>query len=146
MRRIALKALPGVLLLCSVAYGQSLGDVARQNRAKEKAKPASAKPKLITNETLPQNPTAGSTETERKLEPVSSKPHSGGQSAEQWKSQILAQKNVVANLQAQIDKVNDSIHFVVANGYSNGVQYNQHQVKKQENVAQMQQQLASMKR
>ena len=148
MRRVARKILPIALLMSSVVYGQSLGDVARENREKQKAKGASstAKPKVITNENLPQNPDAGPIETEGKLEAASAKAPSGGQSAEQWKSRILAQKNAVANLQAQIDKVNDSIHFVVANEYYNGVQYNQHQVKKQENVAQMQQHLEEQKK
>jgi acetyl-CoA carboxylase beta subunit len=149
MRRIALKILPIALLMSSVVYGQSLGDVARENREKQKTKAASpaAKPKVITNESLPRNPHAGPIETEGKLKAASTRvPSGGGQSAEQWKSRILAQKNAVANLQAQIDKLNAFIHFVVANEYYNGVQYNQHQVKKQENVAQMQQQLEEQKK
>lgn len=150
MRRIALPLLPIALLLSSVGSGQSLGDVARENRAKQKAKDASsaAKPKVITNENLPANPDAdaGPREIDGKMTAVSPKTPSGSRSAEQWKQQILAQKSVVANLQAQIDKVNDSIHFVVANEYYNGVQYNQHQVKKQEKVAQMQQQLEEQKK
>jgi acetyl-CoA carboxylase beta subunit len=154
MRQITLKILPVALLMSAVVYGQSLGDVARENREKQKAKAASstAKPKVITNESLPKNPDtdAGARESEGesagKMTAASPKIPSGGQSAEQWKSRILAQKNAIANQQAQIDKVNDSIHFVVANEYSNGVQYNQHQVKKQENVAQMQQQLEEQKK
>jgi acetyl-CoA carboxylase beta subunit len=149
MRRIARKILPIVLSMCAVVYGQSLGDVARESRKKQMAKRSSsstAKPKLITNENLPKNPDAGSSESEGKMTAASPKIHLGGQSAEQWKRQILAQKDAIANLQAQIDKLNDSIHFVVANEYTNGVQYNQHQVKKQENVAQMQQQLEEQKR
>jgi len=66
-------------------------------------------------------------------------------SAAQWKAQILAQKNAVASLQAQIDAVNKSIYFVEANAYYNGVQYNEYQVKKQKQVAQMQQQLEEQK-
>ncbi len=150
MRQVALKILPIALLMSSVVYGQSLGDVARENRKKQTAKGASStpKPKVITNENLPKNPAAdaGPRESEGKITAASPKIPSSGQSAEQWKGRILAQKNAVANLQAQIDKLNDSIHFVVANEYSNGVQYNQHQVKKQENVAQMQQQLEEQKK
>jgi len=148
MRRVARKILPIALLMSSVVYGQSLGDVARENREKQKGKGASstAKPKVVTNENLPKNPDAETPESEGKTTAASSKLPRGGQSAEQWKSRILAQKNAVANLQAQIDKLNDSIHFVVANEYYNGVQYNQHQVKKQENVAQMQQQLEEQKK
>ena len=158
MRRIGLKVLSVALLMGSVAYGQSLGDVARDNREKQKAKVASstAKPKVITNENLPSNPEAGSTETEGKMTPVSPATPAGGQpaehqsaerlSADQWKSQILAQKNVITSQQAQIDKLNDSIHFVTASLYSNGIQYNEHQVKKQDTVARMQQQLEEQKK
>jgi predicted RNase H-like nuclease (RuvC/YqgF family) len=150
MRQITLKILPVALLMSAVVYGQSLGDVARENRKKQTAKDASstAKPKVITNENLPKNPDAdaGPRESEGKMTAASPKIPSGGQSAEQWKSRILAQKSAIANLQAQITKLNDSIHFVVANEYSNGVQYNEHQVKKQEDVAQMQQQLEEQKR
>jgi hypothetical protein len=153
MRRVALKILPIALLMSSVVYGQSLGDVARENREKQKAKDASStpKPKVITNETLPRNPEAGPSEIEGKMTPVSAKAASLGQSdehqsAEQWKEQILERKHAIAALQAQIDKVNDSIHFVPASAYSNGVQYNQYQVRKQEEVVQMQTQLEEQKK
>jgi hypothetical protein len=155
MRRIALKILPIALLLSAAVYGQSLGDVARENREKQKAKDASstAKPKVITNENLPKNPDAdaGPRESAGKMQAAPPKAASNGQpagnqSAEEWKRQILAQKSAIAALQAQIDKVNDSIYFVVANDYYNGVQHNEHQVKKQEDVARMQQQLEEQKK
>ena len=48
------------LLISTAAYGQSLGDVARENREeKEKQKAASAsaaQPRVITNKDLPQDP------------------------------------------------------------------------------------------
>ena len=47
------------LLISTAAYGQSLGDVARENREeKEKQKAASAsaaQPRVITNKDLPQD-------------------------------------------------------------------------------------------
>lgn len=135
------------LALCgAAAFGQSLGDVARQTRQKERAKGKAAK-KVITNEDLPETPdlTPGQQETVGKMEPVSPSAPSGTQSAEQWKSRILAQKNQIAGMQAQIDKLSGSIRFVEANAYVNGVQYNQHQVKKQQQVAQMQTQLAEQR-
>jgi hypothetical protein len=134
------------LALCGAAFGQSLGDVARQTRQKERAKGKAAK-KVITNEDLPETPdlTPGQQETVGKMEPVSPSAPSGTQSAEQWKSRILAQKNQIAGMQAQIDKLSGSIRFVEANAYVNGVQYNQHQVKKQQQVAQMQTQLAEQR-
>jgi hypothetical protein len=137
-----------VLLTAVASYGQSLGDVARQTRQKEKAK-GTAKKKVITNEDLPESPdlSPGQQETIGKLQPVASPATpSGGQSADQWKSQILAQKNAVATLKAQMDKLNDSIRFVEANAYYNGVQYNQHQAKKQQQVEQMRTQLAEQQK
>jgi uncharacterized coiled-coil protein SlyX len=139
--------------MSSVAYGQSLGDVARENREKQKAKAASSapKPKVITNENLPANPEATPSEIDGETRPASSPVPSGGMSAEhvspeEWKSQILAQKSAIAAQQAQIDRVNDSIHYVTASLYSNGLQHNDHQAKKQQTVEQMKQQLEEQKK
>jgi hypothetical protein len=145
MRRVL--AICVLLALSSAALGQSLGDVARQTRQKEKARGKAAK-KVITNEDLPETPdlTPGQQETVGKMEPVvPAAVLSGAQSAEQWKSSILAQKNTIATMQAQIDKLNGSIRFVEANAYYNGVQYNQYQVKKQQQVANLQTQLTEQK-
>src|SRR5450631_641248 len=70
MRRLALKILPVAVMVSSVVYGQSLGDVARENREKLKAKAASstAKPKVITNESLPKNPDTDAGPRERRRE------------------------------------------------------------------------------
>lgn len=147
MRRIH-KILLLILLTAITSYGQSLGDVARQTRQKEKAK-GTAKKKVLTNEDLPANTVAdpGPQEIEGKPQPVgSANIASGGQSADQWKSQILAQKNAVATLKAQMDKLNDSVRFVEANAYYNGVQYNEHQKKKQLQVEQMRTQLADQQK
>jgi predicted RNase H-like nuclease (RuvC/YqgF family) len=146
MRRVL--AICVLLALVGAAFGQSLGDVARQTRQKEKARGKAAK-KVVTNEDLPESPdlSPGEHETVGKYQavPASNGP-SGAQSAEQWKSSILTQKNSIASLQAQIDKLNGSIRFVEANAYVNGVQYNQYQVKKQQQVSNLQTQLAEQKK
>src|SRR3979490_272401 len=54
MRRIF--AIGVLTALTGVALGQSLGDVARQTRQKEKAR-AKAPKKVITNEDIPESPT-----------------------------------------------------------------------------------------
>jgi hypothetical protein len=137
-----------LLALTAVAGAQSLGDVARQTRQKEKAK-GTAKKKVITNEDIPETPdlTPGQQETVGKMEPV---PTPGAPSeklsADQWKSQIVEQKNHIATLQAQMEKLEGSIRFVEANAYYNGAQYNQHQAKKQTQVAQMKTQIAEQKK
>ncbi|MGA7646138.1 MAG: hypothetical protein WBW01_06480 [Terriglobales bacterium] len=148
MHRIVPGILSIALLVSSVAYSQSLGDVAKENREKQKAKAAAAtaKPKVITNEDLPANSTAMSEESEGKTPPAPMPVPSAGMSAEQWKSLILSRKNGIAAQQAQINKLNDSIHYVTASLYSNGLQHNEHQAQKQQSVEQMKQQLEEQKK
>jgi hypothetical protein len=139
----------------SIAQSQSLADAARMNREKQKAKEASspAKPRVITNDNLPSNsdPGSGGMQSEEKTWAQSPKSPSrtrpaGQLSAAQWKSKIQAQKAAVATLQSQIAKQNESIHFVTAGLFTNGVQYNQQQAKKQQNVELMQHQLEEQKK
>jgi len=148
MHRIVLKVLSIALLMSSVAYAQSLGDVAKENREKQKAKAAAAtaKPKVITNEDLPANSAPISEESEDKTGPGPMPVPAGGMSAEQWKSLILSRKNMIAAQQAQIDKLNNSIHYVTAGLYSNGLQYNERQAQKQQEVERMKQQLEEQKK
>jgi hypothetical protein len=150
--RLGLKIAASALAVSSFAFGQSLGDVARENREKQKAKSASssAKPKVITNETLPASPDAGPSEAERITRPapqdIPDSRQPGGPSAAQWKSSILQQKNEIAAQQAQIDKLNASIHFVPSSLYANGLQYDEYQLKKQQAVTRMQEQLEEQKK
>lgn len=137
-----------VLAVAAASDDQSLGDLARQQRQKQQSKDAHAPRKVITNEDLPDNPTSpeassGASAGSDKREDPSSGPSSSDfmRAGEQWKAQIHAQKNSIASLQKQIDKLNSSIHFVEANRYRNGVQYNQLQMQKQEEAQRMQQQL-----
>jgi hypothetical protein len=136
-----------VLFVAAASYAQSLGDVARQHRQKQ-AKDGHAARKVVTNEEIPEHPeesSSTSTTDEYDSAPASSASndtHSG----EEWKAKIEAQRNSVASLQSQIDKLNSSIHFVEANRYTNGVQYNQRQVQKQDEVQRMQKQLDDQKK
>jgi hypothetical protein len=137
------------------SFGQSLGDVARQHRQEEQTKGAQAKPKVITNDDLPDHgdPSSNSNDDANKTDSTATAPRSGDNSAaskeqkgQQWKETIQHQKEAVASMQSQLDKLNDSIHFVEANRYSNGVQYNQYQAKKQEEAQRMQKQLDEQKK
>ncbi len=114
---------------------QSLGDVAREQRVQQQQK--KDQPKVITNDDIDQPPMPAAA-TPKKDEPP---PHSASKSAEQWKSQILSQKQSIANLKAQIQRLANSIHYVQANLYRNGVEYNHRQDQKQDRVEQMQAQL-----
>jgi hypothetical protein len=142
----------GLLFAAAASYGQSLGDVARQQRQKQQSKSAQAPRKVITNEDIPESPASSqasasaSTDSDKRDQP-SATPSSGDvmRAGEQFKAQIRAQKNSIASLQKQIDKLNSTIHFVEANRYRNGVQYNQLQIQKQEEAQRMQRQLDEAK-
>ena len=142
--------LTAVFLIAGSSAGQSLGDVARQQKQKQQAKPSTtAQHKVITDDDMPQH-SADSTDspaTSDKSKPADPAPSSSGKkSAEEWKSQIQAQKAKVAAMQSDVDKLNASVHFVTAKAYYNGVQYNQEQLQKQQQAERLQKQLEEQKR
>lgn len=131
------------------------GAEANSKPANGKAAPAPAAPKkaakVITNEEIPEH--AGSVSRP----PVSPAAYHGADNAEHssaateekgqaLKAQITTMKNYVASLQAQIDSLNDSIHFAPGNCVSNCVQWNERQVQKQQQVEQMKAQLEDQKK
>jgi hypothetical protein len=137
-----------VFLLVTASYGQSLGDVARQQRQKQATATHPAR-KVVTNEEIPESPDASSdsSEGDRSRKSASPAASTGGKkTAEQWKSDIQAQKARIAAMQSQVDQLNESVHFVEANRYYNGVQYNQYQLKKQQEALRMQKQLDGEKK
>jgi len=160
MQRICWKMLAIALLLNLAAYGQSLGDVARENREKQNvASAAGTQPKVITNKDLglPEDGEAslGSGEAQSgsstKARNSAADYRSAEQrraeqrAAEQWKRQILAQENRVASLQARIDQINAAIRSV-----GGTVQYEQPYSRAEawqlRRVADLQQQLDVQKR
>jgi len=163
MQRMFLKILAIALLMNLAAYGQSLGDVARENRDKRKTEDAStAQPKVITNADLPKNPDAnqGPSEAQSAASAAASSKAADHRSAEQrlaeqrlaeqrsadrWKRQILAQKNKMATLQARIDQINASIRSVDGS-VQYEAPYNRYQARQLERVAQVQRQLDEQKR
>src|SRR5258708_39452439 len=156
MQRTFLKGFSIALLMSSAAYGQSLGDVARQNREKQSAQDASsaAKPKVITNANLPKDPDASEEPAEAQSEPSASGKAADHRSAQQrlaeqrvadrWKRQILAQENKMANLQARIDQLNASIRSAGGSVQYEGP-YNRYQARQLQREAQIQLQLDEQK-
>jgi predicted RNase H-like nuclease (RuvC/YqgF family) len=133
-------------LLISVSYGQSLGDVARQQRQNQQAKKDQPPPKVITNEDLPEHSLeAGDSEkANENREPM---PHpAASRSPEQWKAEIEAQKKNIEMLQRQMDRLSATIHYVEANRYYNGVQHNLRQEQKEAEVGRMQDQMELQKK
>ena len=127
---------------------QSLPEAARQQRQKQEASPAQAAKKVITNDDIPSSSDDAEQSQDEDTQKPTDPPHhpKTGKSAEQWKKQILAQENVVDSLQHEITRLSASVHFVEVNRYSNGVQYNQYQAKKQEEVVRLQRQLDGEKK
>jgi len=156
--RFLLRCVPVISLLAAMSYSQdsqSLGDVARQaRRQKTQVNGAAGKDvqarKVVSNDEIPEQAasTADDSGADQSHELASHHPSSepGKLSAERWKALIQAQKNVVSSLQKQIDKLNSSIHFVEANLYVNGPQYNKRQAQKQQEVERAQAQLEEQKK
>jgi hypothetical protein len=136
-----------VISICASSYAQSLGDIAREQRQKQQAKKAQATPKVLTNEDLPEHPESNdnAASSEVSSESAPSQPL-GTKPAEQWKAEIEAQRRSVDNLQREMDRLNSSIHFAPGNCVRNCVQYNEHQVQKQEEVQRMQAELEQQKK
>ncbi len=152
MRRIFLTIFAIALLMSSAAYGQSLGDIARENREKQNAQNASAaQPKVITNANLPKDPDEpAQAQPGASASSTAAEHHSAQQrlaeqrAADQWKRQILAQKNKMATLQARIDQLNASIRSAGGSVQYEG-QYNRYQARQLQRVAQIQLQLDEQK-
>src|ERR1700758_1605870 len=122
---VALSAM--VLGLAAAQDELSLGDAAREYRQSQqkKAKDRIAPKRIITNDEIPSHPEEAESNTRTNDDRSTSGPSfdKGKKAAEQWKSEILVQKKAVSSLKDGIDKLNESIHFVEANAYSNGVEW-----------------------
>lgn len=161
------------LALQSAGYAQSLGDVARDNRDKQNAQAsadATAQPRVITNKDLPKDPNASPATVQPLTEPSASVSTADRLAAEhrsaeqrradqraaqqrlaeqratiQWRSQALAQKAKIANLQARIDQLHASIQAAGGSVQSEGP-LNRYQAWQLQRAAQIQLQLDEQKR
>jgi hypothetical protein len=166
MHQISSKAFLIALLLSGAAFAQSqpsesLGDLARANRANQQAQQASgAPPKVITNQDLP----AGSTDVPQSVESNAMTTVSGVQKSDryadqrlsnhlqaeqrmsaEWRARIQAQEERIADLQSRIDRVSASIHSAVGTAqYDTPV--NRYQAVQTERLAAMQDALDQQKR
>ena len=145
----------------------SLGEIARQVKLKKQQREAQLKAKeaanqdaqaseatpaaptaktarLVTNDDTPERATVTPASTHpTSSAPADSQPESGDHQAkgENWKSQILNQKNAIAALQQDIKSIGDSIHFAGGNCVANCAQWNERQQQKQQEVDTMKSQL-----
>lgn len=175
MQRMFLRILAIALLMSAMGYGQSLGDVARENREK-KAADAAASSKVITNKDLPKDPAASqdasktpavatSKPTEANSDPTAEEKslaarrtadnraaHRSMQqrmaeqrTAQQWKTQILAQKEKMAALQSRIDQIRASIRAAYGN-VQYQEPYNRPEARQLQRIEEIQQQLDQQQR
>jgi hypothetical protein len=133
----------------------SLGDVARKQRDKQhnaKNPPGKAK-KVVTEEDMPshidgsvpgdESASLDGPNSEKSVTPSATDVLKTG---DQWKSSIAQQKAAVADLKSRIDKLNASIRFVSASAYSNGVEYNKMQTRRQQEAQRLQGELDEQKK
>jgi hypothetical protein len=147
-----LAALAIAAALAASAYAQdsdapSLGDLARQQRQREKTK--DTKPKILTNADIPPHsddePDTISEIGGPDKAPLPVPSNGPRQSSEHLRSQIQQEKSRVAELQRQIEEINRSIHFAPADCVRGCLQWNQRQEQKQQQVERLQAQLQEQK-
>jgi len=141
--------------------GDSLGDVARANRAKQQAQDGTgAAPKVITNQDLPVDSSASSEEDPapaKRTVPSAKKTDRNADQrqnnrliaeqrvSEQWKARIQEQENQIADLQVRVDRVNASIRNAVGTADYDTPASRTHAIQL-ERLANLQQQLDQQKR
>ncbi|MGA8214677.1 MAG: hypothetical protein WB799_13865 [Candidatus Sulfotelmatobacter sp.] len=140
--------------------GDSLGDVARANRAKQQTEQtAGAAPKVITNQDLPSAP-SGIPESSEPMTAVSGVEGSADsyseqranqrlvaevRAGEQWRTRIENQEARIADLQKRIDRVNNSVRAAVGTAqYDTPV--NRYQSIQMERLTHMQEMLDQQQR
>ena len=148
MQKLNIAAL--LILLSAAGYAQSLGDVARQTRQKQASKPATAR-KVVTDEDIPSHPLDADSSKDDVTKPggdenPSAAAVNSSANAEQTKASFLAQKQKIKDFQKQLDDLRASIYYVETNRYTNGVQYNQYQQRKQQEADRMQKKLDEVKK
>ena len=134
------------LLLVQRVCAQSLGDIARQQREKNKQQITTSN-KVITNEDIStpgESAEAPSTDLKKKKS-TKQKPSTGGEtsekdddppSAEELKASIQEKKEGIAKIQARINEIQSTIGYVQNNRniYTNAPEYNEAQKRKEQQV------------
>jgi hypothetical protein len=165
LRSLAI-AIAIIATMISAAYGQSLGDIARENREKKADSTSAEHAKVITNKDLPQDPTpdqAAPAVQSAIVTPANKSPEQSAaeqrseqrftqqrlaeqRAAEQWKRQILAQKDKMATLQERIDHLEATLQFADVSTYPYAGPYNRDQARQLQRLTQLQEQLDQQKR
>jgi len=142
MRRILATGI--LLVLSAAAFGQSLGDAARQTRQKEKDS-AKVSKKVITNDDIPENSTGPrGHEADEKTDPTLFSANADPQpprTAWEWRSMIVAQKDRIETLRTDFQKLNEPLHFVSGAESANAVEYNLSELKRRQDAKNLRKEL-----
>jgi len=134
-----------LILVTAGARGQSLGDVAREQRLKQQ-KTGQAQAKVITNDDLGEPDDGSAKNSDQPAKQNDPSKPLGSKTAKEWTAEIEAQKTAIAKLQSRIEKVNSSVRFTRTSQTWNAVRHNEHQEEKLDEVQQMQNQLVEEQR
>jgi hypothetical protein len=136
-------------LLPLLANGQdapSLGEMARQVRQQKQQSDAPKTPKVISDDTSGAAAESGqvSAPGDQRKGPHDSAADGKGQelAAEQWRTRILVQKDLIRSTQSRVDKLGESINF----RSPTHVRWNERQREKQQQLEQLQTQLKEQKK
>jgi len=126
-------------------------EAANQNvQASEAAPVAPAKTAhLVTNDDAPERASLTPVSTHSaSTTPAEPQADSGDHQAkaDNWKSQIVAQKSAIAAMQQDIKSLSDSIHYAGGNCIANCAEWNERQQQKQQEVDSMKAQLEEQKK
>jgi len=163
LRSVAI-ALAIIAPMISAAYGQSLGDIARENREKKADSTSAEHAKVITNKDLPKDPETDQAAPAAQpaiVPPANKSPEESAadrraeqrfaqqrlaeqRAAEQWKRQILAHK--ILMLQTRIDHLKATLQFADVSTYPYAGPYNRDQARQLQRITQLQQQLDAQQR
>jgi hypothetical protein len=105
---------------------------------------SSKAPKVITDDEMPAHVTSAARPDPALVKTADDGSESGNNwkvRAEDWKNQIAQAKNAIAEMKAQIDQLNDSIHFASGNCVAGCAQWNERQQGKQQQLEVMKAQL-----
>ncbi|GEM_PF-3337695 len=152
--RAPVKATPWILLAISVwlllsqrICAQSLADITRKQREKNKQQAATVN-KVLTNEDLSVSSDAEESSADSPKQEKITKPKSGKAamrqgdqvpSAEEFKAAIRQRKQRIAEIQDRITKLQSTINYVQNNRniYTNAPEYNEAQKRKEQEVNQL---------
>lgn len=149
----------------------SLGEIARQMKLKKQQREAQLKAKeaanqstrateetpappaktahLVTNDDAPERASVTPVSAHAASSAPADSPADSGDhqaKADNWKSQIVAQKGAIASLEQEMKSLSDSIHFAGGNCIANCAQWNERQQQKQQEVDSMKAQLEEQKK